>query len=277
MFHQFVNRYEISGELIAMTPLHIGAEPDHFIPLAPQNPVQRDARGLPYIPGSSLKGIFRGFYESLQQDEAIYCDRGQECVRRFHVESKEERLQLIKRLVAKEKPMDVAMRDSKMLNKYDNLLAQYIESHFCKPCLLFGSSVMAGKLKFADAMAADPVIYTQMRVANTIDRDTKTVAGSGTYEVETIAAGSRFWFHLLGENLSKDEIQDVKMLLSVFAEGGIRVGGKVRAGLGQVELRHVEIFKTTLANRRLEQEKIPFDSWRSYTEKEDGDVSAIKK
>jgi CRISPR/Cas system CSM-associated protein Csm3 (group 7 of RAMP superfamily) len=75
----FARRIEITGELAIVTALHVGSgdhEPDEAIPLneadkrsgrnenTGSSRVQIDARGLPYIPGSSIKGALRALAES---------------------------------------------------------------------------------------------------------------------------------------------------------------------------------------------------------------------
>ena len=56
MFNKFINRYVITGELEAVTALHVGAAQDVFKPNGCKNPFFRNADGKPLIPGSSLKG-----------------------------------------------------------------------------------------------------------------------------------------------------------------------------------------------------------------------------
>src|SRR5436309_3349253 len=80
----FSRRIEITGDLTVITALHVGSgdhEPDDAIPLSDVdkrsgtnvNPgrsrVQIDARGLPYIPGSSIKGALRAIAEGVTGSE----------------------------------------------------------------------------------------------------------------------------------------------------------------------------------------------------------------
>lgn len=78
----FSERIEITGTLVVLTPLHIGsgdAELDEMLPredgdasnLPPTSArVQIDARAMPWIPGSSLKGAMRALLERRPTDAA---------------------------------------------------------------------------------------------------------------------------------------------------------------------------------------------------------------
>jgi len=84
----FVNRYRIEGELTAVSPLHIGTGETRPEPREKKDEntnnqetteistIARDITGLPYIPGSALKGnlrhyllqIFRGGFQQIAND-----------------------------------------------------------------------------------------------------------------------------------------------------------------------------------------------------------------
>src|SRR6478609_4457830 len=74
----------LSGELHCETGLHIGAGKGSLEIGGADNPVVKDAFGLPYIPGSSLRGRLRSLLESsmglTQPQELVYLSkrRGQE-------------------------------------------------------------------------------------------------------------------------------------------------------------------------------------------------------
>lgn len=59
LFDKFENRTVIKGILETVDPIHIGAsEKNSLNPIEVDNGVLKDSRGLPVIPGSSLKGVF---------------------------------------------------------------------------------------------------------------------------------------------------------------------------------------------------------------------------
>jgi CRISPR-associated RAMP protein (TIGR02581 family) len=237
VFNKFKNRIELTVELKAETALYIGAGQDSFDPLAVQGCLMKDRAGLPYIPGSSLKGVLRSFLESVVGGT---CERG-ECAQNLGLRTKEDRDQKIEELKKLEKD---ANAHGRVDMSGDELLARYIEKESCIACRLFGSGIMAGKVKISDATLSEPQKWlgTDLRTGNAIDRDTHTTASGALFDTETIPPGTRFMFRVIAENLAdakgKSEADCLGQILAYFAQGGINVGGRSRAGLGGVSAEY---------------------------------------
>src|ERR1700680_685107 len=81
---QLIGKLVLSGELHCETGLHIGAGKGSLEIGGADNPVVKDAFGLPYIPGSSLRGKLRSLLEQSSglavPSELVYLSkrRGQE-------------------------------------------------------------------------------------------------------------------------------------------------------------------------------------------------------
>src|ERR1700739_1240547 len=81
---QLVGKLILSGELHCETGLHIGAGKGSLEIGGADNPVVKDAFGMPYIPGSSLRGKLRSLLENAlgltSPSELVYVSRrrGQE-------------------------------------------------------------------------------------------------------------------------------------------------------------------------------------------------------
>ena len=211
MFDKFYNHLRIDAVLITETGLHIGAGEDSYEPTAPNGSVLRDATGLPYIPGSSLKGVLRAFLASVLDEPVVSA--------------------------VTEELGDKGKRDRWKENKQsaDVLLAWHIERESTISERLFGSQLMAGKVKLADARPKTDV-KTDFRKGNAIDRDTHTTTPNALFDTESIPAGTEFTFRVDAENLTKQEAEILLQLLDVLAKGSISVGGRSRAGLGKVKL-----------------------------------------
>jgi CRISPR-associated RAMP protein (TIGR02581 family) len=251
MFNKFENRLELTAELKAETALYIGAGQDSFEPLAVQGCLMKDRAGLPYIPGSSLKGVLRGFLESV----ADTCERGA-CSENLGLQKKEERDEKIEELknglAEKELEGKGASAKVRVDGNGDELLARYIEKESCIACRLFGSGIMAGKVKISDATLSEPEKWlgTDLRTGNAIDRDTHTTVDGALFDTETIPPGTTFKFRIIAENLSNavdghashsediSEADCLGQILAYFAQGGISVGGRSRAGLGGVSAEY---------------------------------------
>src|SRR5271167_2977108 len=61
---QLIGKLILSGDLHCETGLHIGAGKGSLEIGGADNPVVKDAFGLPYIPGSSLRGKIRSLLEN---------------------------------------------------------------------------------------------------------------------------------------------------------------------------------------------------------------------
>ena len=213
MFDRFQNRIRIDATLAVESGLHIGAGEDSFQPTAINGAVLKNASGQPYIPGSSLKGVLRAYLA------AVMDEPGKSSVT-DSLGTKDDR----------EKWKDNAKGDDK-----DMMLAQHIEEQSTLTERLFGSQLMAGKVKISDAQPA-AAIRTEIRKGNAIDRDTHTVADKALFDTEFVPSGTIFSFRVDAENLTKDEAMVFLDLLDAFADSSITVGGRSRAGLGQVRL-----------------------------------------
>lgn len=73
---KLVGKYIVEAKLEALTGLHIGTSKDTMKIGDVDNPVIRDVNGIPYIPGSSLKGKMRAlmelFHGKLKPDTMVY-------------------------------------------------------------------------------------------------------------------------------------------------------------------------------------------------------------
>jgi len=211
MFNRFRSRAVLSATLKAETPLYIGAGQESFSPMAVQGSILKNNMELPYIPGSSIKGVLRSFLESVQPAQNCVCCNGE--------------------LKGK--------KDREAHGSAEQLAAYIADAdHSCLACRLFGSGVMAGKVKCADAALKDPGAFlrTELRSGNAIDRDTHTTASGALFDTEAIPAGTEFSLRMTAENLLEDEARAFSDLLAYFARGGITVGGRSRSGLGQVSV-----------------------------------------
>jgi CRISPR-associated RAMP protein (TIGR02581 family) len=225
MFDKFYNRLRVEADLLAETGLHVGAGEDSFSPTVANGSVLRDVTGNPYIPGSSLKGVLRAFLASIYNAE---------------YEKTEDGLLagLSKADARKSKCLELKKENGVGLqNSEEELLAHYIETESSIIHRLFGSQLAAGKVKLSDAYPKQAV-ETDFRKGNAIDRDTHTTAQGMLFDTEFIPAGTVFSFRLDAENLTSDESETLIQLLDYFAEGGILVGGRSRAGLGRVKLKN---------------------------------------
>ncbi len=216
-FAQFDSRYIITGVLTNVSQLHVGAggaETDFSI----DNPLIRLKIGntdVPYIPGSSLKGIFRTEIE--------------------------------KYLKAQEKP-----EESK---QYENVCYVYDSKNrcntkeienICLACRIFGNSQISSHIMVSDAilnMDYFPGVKNKPGIA--INRITGATQRGAFYDIETLQPGGIFSFELqiININLKESNVitRAIKFLLKELLEGWIYVGGKRSTGLGKIKVEDAKI------------------------------------
>lgn len=252
MFDRFVNRYVITGELEAVTALHVGAAEDVFKPNGCKNPFFRNAEGKPLIPGSSLKGAMRSFLEQYLSSESgkkvipekihyrrEICSEQKPCVN--HKKDDE-----IKKLLKSREP-----DAQKELSRY--LFGEKGDTKnpgkLCIVCRLFGSPYSAAKFSIRDAGVEDSFDNEfEIRSGVAIDRDFGTGIDGKKFEIEVVPQGTIFSFRAVLENGDDTEWLIIKQLLMAMQLNMIPIGGMKSRGLGEIRLRHVKYQQITQEN-----------------------------
>jgi len=235
MFNKFYNRVDIRASLVAESGLYIGAGENNLSPNAIQGALLRNSYGRPYIPGSSIRGVLRSFLESLPSDDGKSdCYMGEQC-------AKFVRDIALRNGVRKE--LEDVMKAKEINKDIDRVFAEEVASRSCMACRLFGSQVLSGKVKIADANLKPEVevLKSEVRTGNAIDRDSHTAVSGALFDTEIIPAGTPFDFRIVAENLTEKEASCLSRLIVYFAEGNILLGGRSRSGLGKVELTDLRL------------------------------------
>lgn len=236
LFDKFENRTIIKGTLEAVDPIHIGSSDKNSLnPTEIDMSVLKDHLGNPVIPGSSIKGAVRNYFESVMR--SIYPN------------------DIKKACNVLEDKYSCITNDKTRQLKYqitDEVeLSKEFYNQSCEVCRLFGGKNIAGKLQFKDCMfKGDKPIY-EYRDGVAIDRDTGTAKQGAKYDFEIVAKGTQFDFYMIAENL--DDIQQkqldfiIKLLEGkVITEGNyISIGGKTTRGMGRIKLIDYTIITTT--------------------------------
>lgn len=208
MFKKLLNQIEIELAIEAQGPLLIksgiegGADPS-----LPDMGFVRSG-GDPYLPGSSLKGVFRSYAEKIARTV------GARCCSPFETD---------------EKSSDCFC--GKRLGQKDGITA-YKGS--CLICRLFGSTSMASRIKFSDAY---PVVgnhlQTETRTGVAIDRVLGSVA-HGPFDYEVVIKGI-FETTLHLRNFELWQLGVLGLVLRDLEEGLIPIGFGKSRGLGKVK------------------------------------------
>jgi CRISPR-associated protein Csm3 len=162
-------------------------------------PVHRDHRGLPIVPGSSLKGVLRSLAERVlrAKDEGFACDI--------------------------------------ISNPCGAGETEFDLDRLCWCCRLFGSSHMAGRISVGDLVTDEA--ETVVRDGVGIDRNELKAAEKVKFDYEVVAPSTVFAGEMLVEDPEPGDIGLLLGLLDLIDMGVAGLGGGTSRGLGRVRLR----------------------------------------
>ena len=215
----FTSRLRLAGTLVFDSAHRIGAERSLAVD-APDLPILRTVDGRPYIPGSSLKGAWRAYTESvlraLEEKEQVTADN-LACLITTEPCLPDEKVKEIKQERGLEKPeQDEALREAS-----------------CWTCRVFGNTALASKVLIKDLMVREGTFFrTEERDGVAIDRDAGRAAPGQLYQYEVVPAGAAFELEVVVENGSRPELGLVMIGLRAFERGDVLVGGAKSRGLG---------------------------------------------
>lgn len=229
-FDALRNRLTVTGQLVALTALRIGAGRASDV-VGNDLPVLRDALGAPLIPGASLKGALRAQVEALVR--ALHPAQARDLV-----ETEETMRTVVARL--REDPHLVELRRSGNNAEADRLYTEALLGGEISTLmdLTFGSPWLAGRLAIKDARVDRELWFGQFEVRNgvALNRDTETAEEGLLYDYEVVPAGTRFDFRLTLENAAPWQLGLVMMALQPWTRGEVQIGGFRSRGLGYVAL-----------------------------------------
>src|SRR5712672_1374059 len=237
---QLVGKLILSGELHCETGLHIGAGKGSLEIGGADNPVVKDAFGLPYIPGSSLRGKVRSLLENAMgltsPSELVYLSKrkGQEV-----------------RIHQSDRPDDeICVLFGRSPGRMEKVGGGDIESNFATPA----------RLSVFDAPLAPESITPQMRETlddeltevkseNAIDRITSQ---ANPRTLERVPAGARFKVRMVLDVLCEEDkalaarvIEGLRLLEDdALGGGGSRGSGRVRFGNLKLVWRNRAFYST---------------------------------
>lgn len=232
-FDRFQNRTKISATLEMYTALSVGSRVS-LEPTGTDLPVVKGADGLPFIPGSSMKGVVRSQTERVlravnKPPDFWACDPfGEPCV--------------------STNKKDELLRQSRQDEKG---FSQLVWQQSCTACRLFGSPWFSSHFAFRDASllnSNDLPILTQIRDGVGIDRDLGAARTGFKYDFEVVVPGAQFGMEILAENVEDWEIGLLLAVLRSWQEGSLPIGGKSTRGPGWGKLRNLSVHQVEQQN-----------------------------
>jgi CRISPR-associated RAMP protein (TIGR02581 family) len=221
MFSKLLNQasmeltIEVKGPLLIKSGREGGADPS-----VPDMQFVR-TNGSVYLPGSSLKGIVRSYAEKIARTVGVPCCN----------------------------PFD---QDPKSATVFCGKRAEKVQSgksiyrnrdYACRVCQLFGSTAMAGRVRFEDAYPKSAP-RLEVRTGVAIDRGLGSVA-HGPFDLEVVTRGT-FKGKVQLRNFELWQVGLLALVLRDLREGRIPLGfgksrglGEIRADLGPLTVRYV--------------------------------------
>lgn len=254
----FLGKLILEGQITCETGLHIGAGKGSLEIGGADNPVVKDAFGIPYIPGSSLRGRLRSLLEQSSglavPSELVYLSKrkGQEV--RIHQSDRADD--------------EICILFGRSAGRMEKVVGDSVET----------ASATPARLAFYDAPLLVDSITSQMREnlddeltevksENAVDRITSQ---ANPRTLERVPAGAKFSFRIVVDVLCEED----KPLLARVAEGmrlleDDALGGGGSRGNGRVKFDSIKLFwrsKDYYARGAAEQTLV-----------ESGDLSALQQ
>jgi CRISPR-associated protein Csm3 len=219
-----VGKLILSGELHCETGLHIGAGKGSLEIGGADNPVVKDAFGLPYIPGSSLRGRIRSLLENAlgltSPAELVYLSKrkGQEV-----------------RIHQSDRPDDeICLLFGRNPGRMDRVAGEALDTRAATPARLaiYDAPLDASSITPQMRENLDDEI-TEVKSENAIDRITSQ---ANPRTLERVPAGARFHVRMVLDVLCEEDkglaarlIEGLRLLEDdALGGGGSRGSGRVR-------------------------------------------------
>lgn len=223
-FVKFKSRTLIQGIFETETALTIGGRAS-LDPTGTDLPVVKTAEGVPFLPGSSIKGVIR-----VQMERVL-----RSINKRPDFWSCEEPFD------SKYRCGDNAERKEQ---ESEEAFSRRVWESSCTVCRLFGSPSFASRLFFKDAPLRNLdalQVVTQIRDGVGIDRDLGAARSHIKYDFEVVVPGAQFEVEILAENVEEWELGLLLAVLRPWEEGHMPIGGKSSRGPGWGKLCNLVI------------------------------------
>ena len=221
---QLVGKLILSGDLHCETGLHIGAGKGSLEIGGADNPVVKDAFGLPYIPGSSLRGRIRSLLENAlgltTPAELVYLSKrkGQEV-----------------RIHQSDRPDDeICLLFGRNPGRMDRVAGEALDTRAATPARLaiYDAPLVAESITAQMRENLDDEI-TEVKSENAIDRITSQ---ANPRTLERVPAGARFQVRMVLDVLCEEDkalaarlIEGLRLLEDdALGGGGSRGSGRIR-------------------------------------------------
>ncbi len=227
---KLIGKLLLEGDITCLTGLHIGAGKGSLEIGGADNPVVKDAFGLPYIPGSSLRGKLRSLLEQSSglatPAELVYLSKrkGQEV--RIHQSDRPDD--------------DICLLFGRNPGRLDRVNGEAMDSNHATPArlIMYDAALIQESITPQMRENMDDEL-TEVKSENAIDRITSQ---ANPRTLERVPAGARFHFRVVMDVLCPED----RELLPRVVEGlrlleDDSLGGGGSRGSGRVALSNLKL------------------------------------
>ncbi|MGC9069171.1 MAG: type III CRISPR-associated RAMP protein Csx7 [Thermoprotei archaeon] len=219
-------------EYTNLSPLRIGAGTAK-LPTSPIDlqviTIVKNGVHVPYIPGSSLKGVLRTVSENIVNSLNLHgykCFMGDGCKSRY----------------------DEVLKDYLKRNLLDDV--KKLLQNYCPVCKVFGSASFSAHIHVNDAYPVSSSVGRGVKVGIAIDRRSGAAKKGAFYTVEYVEPGVVFHGSLVFKNTPNYLIGLVVNALDMINSGYISIGGFKTRGFGKIKVDYKGIDGVSLQNNR---------------------------
>src|SRR5689334_14936938 len=227
---KLIGKLVFEGDLTCQTGLHIGAGKGSLEIGGADNPVVKDAFGLPYVPGSSLRGKLRAMLEQSTgmavPSELVYISKrkGQEV-----------------RIHQSERPDDeICLLFGRNPGRMEKVIGDSTEASAASPARLtvYDAPLLSDSITPQMRENLDDEL-TEVKSENAIDRITSQ---ANPRTLERVPAGAKFHFRMVLDILCPEDrellprVVESLRLLEDDSLGGGGSRGSGRVGIGNIKL-----------------------------------------
>jgi len=209
---------EIQAKYETLAPLRIGAARGK----TPTSPVDLqvlklsigDLMNVPYMPGSSLKGIFRSTAEKLALSRGLsVCYAGEDCKLKY----------------------DRELQNTVRTGKEEEIIK--VLRNYCLICRLFGTASYSSHIRISDAYPSQTEIPSiSVKTGIAIERRSGGVKTGALYQVEFVNPEAKFYGSIILHNFPNYGIGLIAEILDQINQGYIKIGGFKSRGFGSVKI-----------------------------------------
>ncbi|MUM63713.1 CRISPR-associated RAMP protein [Acidianus infernus] len=212
-----MRRVEIRGIVRNISPLRIGNRDVVDFTSITKVQLLKNSRGIPFIPGSSWKGVFRSTGEVIARKKGLKVCTG----------------------LTKETCVDKIPDFQELIKKDIEKAKKVFWEKTCLNCKVFGAPSILSSVYFFDSYPSNYKIGVKTIIA--ISRENGAVSKGALATAEYVEPNSTFSFLLLGENMPNYAIGYILSIMKEIHYGYSQVGGYKSRGFGFVKFDKLQM------------------------------------